>query len=98
MHAALHVVRAIHIGKAGVTSVSSINNLVVTLESNLSVTQRSRIQVNTNILSDETNGTSAPLMGMADGKGPWMDILFETVIMASVLLSSGYSCSWSAAI
>ena len=65
---------------------SSIKNLVVTLDSNLSMTQRSRIQVNTNILTDETNGTSAPLMGMADGKGLWMNILFEIVIMASVFV------------
>ena len=55
-------------------------------------------RVTPRFLTDDTNGTSASPMWMIDGKGLWTDILFESMIMDSVLLSFSWSLlsfSWS---
>ena len=48
-------------------------------------------RVTPRFLTDDTNGTSASPMWMTDGKGLWTDIVFESMIMVSVLLSFSWS-------
>ena len=46
-------------------------------------------RVTPKFLTQHINGTSVSPTRMRDGKGQWIDSLFESVIIASVLLSFG---------
>ena len=48
-------------------------------------------RVTPRFFTEDTNGTSASPMWMSDGKEVWVDILFESVIMASVFVSFNWS-------